>query len=90
MHVSQKSHYAHGIPVRRLCNFLRERCATQINVFLIDSPGSDFTILKDVMENYGTQLSVQAIILECQYYTATSPLYLAGNDCEQIKNYLQQ
>ena len=55
----KKSHYAHGKPVRRLSNFLRERGVTQINVLQIDSQGSDFTILKDVIKNYGTRLSVQ-------------------------------
>lgn len=85
----QKSHFAPNIPVKRLSTFLRESGIQTIHHLQIDAQGADFAILKDVFENYAGNVSIQRITVECQYYNTSRPLYLAANDCQQIKNYVQ-
>lgn len=76
------------VQVRRLCDLLKQRGFTKVNKMKIDAQGTDFVILKDVLENC-PHVSFNEIKLECQVYEKTIPLYMTDNDCPRIEAYVR-
>lgn len=77
------------VPVRRLSSLLNEKGVRRVNSLKIDAQGSDFAILKDTLEN-SPQVEFKHIVVECQDYNKTIPLYMTSNDCHDIINYVEQ
>lgn len=77
------------VQVRRLCDILKMRGFTKVNMLKIDAQGSDFGILKDVVENC-PHVSLNQIKLECQVYDKTIPLYMTDNDCKRVERYVRE
>lgn len=76
------------VEVRRLCDILKMRHFSKINQLKVDAQGSDFAIIKDVVENCA-HVSIETMKIECQVYGRTIPLYVADNDCTRIERYLK-
>ena len=78
------------VPTRQLSSFLRERKVERIEYLKIDAQGSDFGILRDVLEN--TEVKVDHFQLECQFTERAPPFYSTPttNDCAAIIAYVAQ
>lgn len=76
------------VQVRRLCDILKMRGFTKINSFKVDAQGSDFVIVKDLVENC-PHVEIGSMKIECQFYERTIPLYVTDNDCTRIERYLK-
>lgn len=72
----------------RLSRFVSERNIVHIKKLKIDAQGSDFAILKDVVENTGAELRIDSVTIECQVYNRSIPLYFISNDCGDIEEYM--
>lgn len=77
------------VKVKRLSQVLKEKGYWKINRLKIDAQGSDFSIIKDVLENAG-HVEIKEIRAECQEYKRTIPLYMTDNDCDRMEAYIQQ
>jgi len=77
------------VPVVSLSQFLNIRASNirVIRMIKIDAQGSDFTIIKDLLEN--TDYEVRNIQIECQYMQDQAPTYVVNNDCEAFKAYMK-
>ena len=76
-------------PVRtvRLSTVLAREGVQKLQHLKLDTQGSDFAILRDVLESGITVMNAQ---LECQDYSLALPLYDALNDCRAIVAYLEK
>eukprot|EP00177_Eucheuma_denticulatum_P004791 GFKZ01008702.1.p1 GENE.GFKZ01008702.1~~GFKZ01008702.1.p1 ORF type:complete len:327 (-),score=31.40 GFKZ01008702.1:915-1808(-) len=76
------------VPVRRLSDILKQNGYTKIDTLKIDAQGTDFAILKDLLEN-APHVSIRQAKVECQDYFKTIPLYITDNDCPRIESYVR-
>lgn len=76
------------VEVRRLCDLMKDCGFTKVNKMKISAQGTDFVILKDVLENC-PHVSFNEIKLECQVYEKTIPLYMTDNYCPRIEAYVR-
>lgn len=74
----------------RLSRFVRARNITRVGILKIDAQGSDFAILKDLVENIAPEFSVDSVIVECQVLNESVPLYFVANDCGDIQQYMAE
>ena len=74
------------VPVRRLSSVLLELGVQRVEHLKIDAQGSDFAILRDVLEN-APSITVESWQVECQFYRRAPPFYDAQNDCRAILAY---
>ncbi|CAD7961868.1 unnamed protein product [Amoebophrya sp. A25] len=76
----------------QLSKFLSQRRVKKIDKLHIDAQGNDWTVIKDVLENYALanlEEPIREIQMECQYYSRTiAPFYYASNDCDDIRQYM--
>lgn len=86
MHFPQRRMVVHSL---RLSRFVRERNIRHIRNLKIDAQGSDFAILKDVIENAEQGLRIENITIECQWLNDSIPLYFTSNDCGHIEEYMK-
>eukprot|EP00756_Hemistasia_phaeocysticola_P004377 Hpha_TRINITY_DN12780_c0_g2::TRINITY_DN12780_c0_g2_i1::g.114492::m.114492 len=77
------------VPVRRLSSVLVELGVQRVEHLKIDAQGSDFAILRDVLEN-APSVTVDTWQVECQFYQRTPAFYDARNDCQAILDYASQ
>jgi hypothetical protein len=73
------------VATMQLSTFLNERQVRQIEYLKIDAQGSDFGILRDVLEN--TAVRLENFQLECIFANRTHALYDTENDCAAILEY---
>lgn len=73
----------------RLSSFIENKRIEQVGHLMLDTGGSDFSILKDFVENLDL-VSVRQISLKCQWLNHSTPLYFSSNDCGDIKDYMSQ
>ena len=73
-----------------IAQFLKARAGNvqEIRMIKVDAQGSDFTIVKDILENF-PKIKVRNIQVECQYYDAQAPTYHANNDCKEFLWYVK-
>lgn len=72
-----------------LSSFLPKINVSHINYLKIDAQGSDFSILKDLFE-HAPHILVNKILVECQVYDQSIPLYFTSNDCNEIVTYVSR
>lgn len=74
-----------------LSRFLKERRIRHVGILKIDAQGSDFSILKDILEHTTDhEVKFDTIVVECQTFNQTVPLYFASNSCEDIETYVKE
>lgn len=75
------------VRVRRLSQALSKLGVRRIEYLKIDAQGSDFSILRDLLEN-APSIAIDHWQVECQFYDRAPPFYAAQNDCGAILEYV--
>lgn len=87
MHFPQRTMSVNSV---RLSTFVRVRNIRHIGNLKIGAQGSDFSIVKDIVENTDTELNIDSITVECQWLNNSIPLYFTSNDCGDIQDYMAE
>ena len=61
----------------------------RIEYLKIDAQGSDFSILRELLEN-APSIAIDNWQVECQFYDRAPPFYPAQNDCSAILEYVRK
>ena len=78
-------------PATRLSSFFHNYSIRKVGVLKIDAQGSDFKIVRDVMER-SPEVKIDRIIAECQKYEKAGPsrqIYASDNDCLAMERFVK-
>lgn len=88
--VDTRDAYFREVNAIRLSSFLLARKIQQVGYLKIDAQGTDFAIVRDVMER-SPGVRIEKFMVECQKYDEAGPmhqLYMVNNDCMKIEEYV--